>query len=52
VLKKTLFEKDSPMPIFKNEPQVLEIPAPIYICGDIHGQFDDLLKIWFTSFIN
>lgn len=34
------------MPIFKNEPQLLEIPAPIYICGDIHGQFDDLLKIF------
>ena len=33
-------------PIFQNEPQLLELSGPIYICGDIHGQFDDLLKIF------
>jgi serine/threonine-protein phosphatase PP1 catalytic subunit len=33
-------------PIFESEPQLLELSGPIYICGDIHGQFDDLLKIF------
>ena len=33
-------------PIFENEPQLLELSGSIYICGDIHGQFDDLLKIF------
>jgi serine/threonine-protein phosphatase PP1 catalytic subunit len=34
------------MPLFVNEPQLLEIPAPVFICGDIHGQFDDLVQIF------
>ncbi len=34
------------LPIFDSEPQLLELSGPIYICGDIHGQFDDLLKIF------
>jgi len=32
--------------IFQTEPQLLELSGPIFICGDIHGQFDDLLKIF------
>ena len=32
--------------LFKNEPNLLELEAPIYVCGDIHGQFYDLLTIF------
>ena len=32
--------------IFKNEPVMLELEPPIYICGDIHGQFYDLLRVF------
>lgn len=33
-------------PILLLEPPILNIPSPIQIVGDIHGQFRDLLKIF------
>ncbi|KAH0791439.1 Ser/Thr protein phosphatase [Histomonas meleagridis] len=35
--------------IFREEPNILEIKPPIVICGDVHGQFDDMLQIFQIS---
>lgn len=32
--------------IFKEESSLLELEAPITICGDIHGQYFDLLRVF------
>jgi serine/threonine-protein phosphatase PP1 catalytic subunit len=32
--------------IFIDEPSLLDLRAPLTICGDIHGQFHDLLRIF------
>lgn len=32
--------------IFEKQPVLLEIKAPVKICGDIHGQYSDLLQIF------
>jgi serine/threonine-protein phosphatase PP1 catalytic subunit len=32
--------------IFKKQPVFLELTSPITICGDLHGQFSDLVKIF------
>ena len=32
--------------LFLNQPMFLEVRAPIKVCGDIHGQFYDLLRIF------
>ena len=41
-----IFEKM--IELLSKEPNVLSLQSPIIICGDIHGQFDDLLQLFQT----
>lgn len=33
-------------PIFLSQPMLLELEAPLKICGDVHGQYSDLLRLF------
>ena len=37
---------DKVYPIIEKEESMIELEPPLYICGDIHGQFYDLLRVF------
>jgi serine/threonine-protein phosphatase PP1 catalytic subunit len=37
---------DRSLTVFKEQKMLLELEAPIKVCGDIHGQYYDLLRIF------
>jgi hypothetical protein len=40
------YSAHSPTQVFLAQPALLELSAPISVCGDIHGQYHDLLRIF------
>ncbi|CCD14048.1 unnamed protein product, partial [Trypanosoma congolense IL3000] len=32
--------------LFMSQPMLIEIAAPVRICGDVHGQYSDLLRLF------
>ena len=37
---------DKSLPIIREQKMLIELEAPIHVCGDIHGQYYDLLRIF------
>lgn len=37
---------------FQKVPTLVEVPCPVNICGDIHGQYGDLMRIFAVSFFD
>lgn len=36
--------------LFMSQPMMLDLNAPITICGDVHGQLNDLIRLFNTVF--
>lgn len=44
--KQALFILEEGTKVLKQEPNLLEMDAPITVCGDVHGQYYDLMKLF------